>query len=305
VNSIENSIFLYKVLPLAIKGIAVLMAILAGYLVYSGLATRMEKQQIIFRFKVAMLEEKKKFIEKASTSKNENIFKEAGYPLGINGVRWEIIKWSFLVFTIGNYIVFPLMVRGDYSLVSAVLIVVGFVLIMPTFPFSIIRFILNRLIEYKVAKRNSELFSLYDMLISEIQMMQNTRINSYSIIRTLKPYFKELDAPLTRLLTSWTSQDGPEKALDVFAQEININEAKSLANVLKKFDENKRETILQSLKGMEDSFVTSQIENYRRRRKLNVDLAKLPIKVAHWLIIFNFILVIVHMVSFYMKDARL
>jgi hypothetical protein len=305
VNSIENSIFLYKVLPLAIKGIAALMAILAGYLVYSGLATRMEKQQVKFRFKVAMLEEKKKFIEKASTSKNENIFKEAGYPLGINGVRWEIIKWSFLVFTIGNYIVFPLMVRGDYSLVSAVLIVVCFVLIMPTFPFSITRFILNRLIEYKIAKMNSELFSFYDMLISEIQMMQNTRINSYSLIRTLKPYFKELDAPLTRLLTSWTSQEGPEKALDAFAQEINTNEAKSLANILKKFDENKRETILQSLKGMEDSFVTSQIENYRRRRKLYVDLAKLPIKLAHWLIIFNFILVIVHMVSFYMKDARL
>jgi hypothetical protein len=295
---------LYKVLPILVRVISGLLALLAGYLVYSGLATRMEKQHFRLRFKDAMEEEKKKFIEKASTGKNEDIFKEAGYPLGINGVRWEIIKWSFLIFTIGNYIVFPLLTKGDYSLVSALLIVVCFVLMMPTFPFSITRFILKRLIEYKMAKKNSELFSLYDMLISEIQMMQNTRINSYSLIRTLKPYFKELDAPLTRLLTNWTSQEGPEKALDAFAQEINTNEAKSLANVLKKFDENKRETILQSLKGMEDSFITSQIENYRRRRKLYVDLAKLPIKIAHWLIVFNFILVIVHMVSIYMKDAR-
>jgi hypothetical protein len=274
-------------------------------MVYSGLANRMEKQHLRLRFKESVNVQKEKFKEKASNGKNEDLFKEAGYPLGINGLRWEIIKWILLSFVILNYIFYPLLNTGDFSLIAVVLIIVGMLMTMPTFPYSITRFVLNRLIDFKKAKRNSELFSLYDMLISEIQMMQNTRINSYSLLRTLKPYFKELDAPLTRLLTGWTNDEGPEKALDVFAKEIGTNEAKSLATVLKKFDENKRETILQSLQGMEDMFITSQIENYRRRRKLYVDLANLPIKAAHWLIILNFIVVIVTMVSNLMKEARL
>jgi hypothetical protein len=282
-----------------------LLGLLAGYMVYSGLANRMEKQHLRIRFKESVIVQKEKFKEKASNGKNEDLFKEAGYPLGINGLRWEIIKWVLLSFVILNYIFYPILTTGDFSLIAVVLIIVGMLMTMPTFPYSITRFVLNRLIDYKKAKRNSELFSLYDMLISEIQMMQNTRINSYSLLRTLKPYFKELDAPLTRLLTGWTNDEGPEKALDVFAKEIGTNEAKSLANVLKKFDENKRETILQSLQGMEDMFITSQIENYRRRRKLYVDLANLPIKAAHWLILLNFIVVIVTMVSNLMKEARL
>jgi len=305
VGNIEQSVFLYKVLPVLARIVPYILAILAGYLVYSGLSNRLEKQHLRLRFKEAILDQQVKFKQKASTGKNEDLFKEAGYPFGINGLRWEIFKWSALGFTVINYIVYPFISTGDYSIWAVVLIPIGWVLLMPTFPFSLTRFILNRMIDYKKAKRNSELFSLYDMLISEIQMMQTTRINSYSIIRTLKPYFKELDGPLTRLLAGWTSDEGPEKALDSFAIEIDTNEAKSLVNVLKKFDENKRETILQSLQGMEDMFISSQIENYRRRRKLYVDLARLPIKAAHWLIIFNFVMVIINMVAHYMKDARL
>jgi hypothetical protein len=305
VVEISSSVFLYKILPILEKLIPILISILAGYLVYSGLASRMEKQHLRLRFKESIREEREKFVEKSSTGKNENLLKEAGYPLGINGLRWELIKWSLLIFTVTNYIIYPFIATGDYSLIAPLLILVGMVLIMPTFPYSITRFILNRLIGYKKAKRNSELFSLYDMLISELQMMQNTRINSYSLIRTLKPYFKELEGPLTRLLSGWTNDEGPEVALDAFAKEIGTNEAKSLANVLKKFDENKRETILQSLQGMEDMFITSQIENYRRRGKLYVDLANLPIKAAHGLIILNFIIVVITMVSILMQDKHL
>lgn len=301
----EQSLFLFKFLPIIVKSILILAAVLSGYLVYSGLSNRLEKQHLRLRFRETVKDRKKQFEQKAVTSKTELLLKEAGYPLGINGLRYEIIKWSLGIFLLLNYLGYPYLTTGDFNPIAVLGILIGMVVFNPNFNYSITRFIINRLISYKQAKRNSELFSLYDMLISELQMMQTTRVNAYSLIRTLKPYFKEIEGSLNRLLTNWTTDAGPEYALDVFSEEIGTNEAKSLANVMKKFDENKRETILQSLKGMEDMFITSQIENYRRKRKLYVDLANLPIKAAHWLIILNFIVVVVYMVSFLMKDARL
>jgi hypothetical protein len=282
-----------------------MFALLAGYLLYSGLSSRLEKQHYRLRLKESLQKQSKKFENKAKSSKAEQLLNEAGNPLGLNGVKWEILKWTLLSFLLINYIVYPTLLSKEVSMYSILFIIVVMVMLSPTFPFSITRFILNRLVDYKKAKRSSELFSLYDMLISEIQMMQNTRVNAYSLLRMLKPYFKELDATMSRLLTNWTSDQGPEHALDVFAKEIGTNEAKSLANILKKFDENKRDAILKSLIGMEDMFINSQIENYRRRRKLYVDLANIPIKGAHFLIILNFVLVIVCMVSILMREAKL
>lgn len=301
----ENSIFLYKTLPIIVKVTSILIALLAGYLVYSGLSNRLEKQHYQFRIRQAVNGRKEEFKKKASTSKTEMLLKEAGYPLGINGLRYELIKWGTLIFLLLNYLFYPYLTTGDFNPLIILGILFGTIFFNPNFAYSLTRFILKRLISYKQTKRNSELFSLYDMLISELQMMQTTRVNAYSLIRTLKPYFKEIEGPLNLLLVNWTSDAGPEYALDVFAEDIGSNEAKSLANVLKKFDENRRETLLQSLKGMEDMFITSQIENYRRKRKLYVDLANLPIKAAHWLVILNFIVVVVYMVSFLLQDARL
>lgn len=302
----NESIFLYKYLPIFIKTIAIVGAIVAGYLVYSGLSNRIEKQHLRMRFKEKFYKQQVKFKEQAETGKTERLLKEAGNPFGLNGIRWEFMKWLLLVFVFINYIVYPYFSTGNVSYFSILTIAGGMIFLAPAFPYSLTRFILNRLIDYKQAKRNSELFSFYDMLLSEIQMMQQTRVNVYSLIRTLKPYFKEIDGAITRLLANWTSDDeGPDYALDVFAKEIGTNEAKSLSNVLKTFDNSKRETILQSLQGMEDMFINSQIENYRRKRKLYVDLANLPIKAAHGLIILNFIMVIVYMVSFLLKDSRL
>ncbi|MFP7442555.1 hypothetical protein SFC50_02510 [Bacillus infantis] len=301
----NETMFLYKFLPILIKSIAIILALVSGYLVYSGISSRVEKQHLRLRFKEEIAKRQNRLKVQAETGKAEEIFKEAGYPLGITGVRWTIIYWILLAFLFINYIAYPYMAKGSISLISIVIIVSVMTLLSPAFPFSLTRFILKRLIEYKKAKRNSELFSLYDMLLSEIEMMQQTRINAYSLIRTLKPYFKELDGTITRLLANWTSDNGPDYALDIFAKEIGTNEAKSLANVLKKFDENKRDTIILSLKGMEDMFINSQIENYRRKRKLYVDLAKLPIKATHGLIILNFVVVIIFMVSYLMKDSKL
>ncbi|MFE7064181.1 hypothetical protein ACFVAD_18790 [Sutcliffiella sp. NPDC057660] len=295
---------LFKVLPYLIYIVAVVFALVSGVLVYSGLSSRKERLQFRLRFKQAIQEQQSQMKEKAVESKVETVFREAGYPLGITAIRWMVLKNSLLILLILNYLVYPIMFKGDYSLISILMIFFVMAAISPTFPFSITRFFLNRWTEYKKAKRNAELFSLYDMLISEIQMMNTTRINVYNLLKGLTPYFSEIKKDLNKLLINWNSDQGPSLALDQFASELDTNEAKSLVTILKTFDENQRETILTSLKGMEDTFINSQIENYRRRRKLFLDLGKLPIKTTHFLILLNFVVVIVYMVSFIMSESR-
>jgi hypothetical protein len=302
---IQDSVWLYKYLPLLIRAACVLGAIIAGYLLYSGLTTRTEKLFYKLRVRNAIQQSKQQFQTKAERSKLQDILREAGFPLGLNAVRYKILHLALMVFLILNYIVYPYWSGEGVALYTVILIIALYVGLLPDVPFSLAHLILKKWIEYRRAKRNSELYSLYDMIISELEMMQTMRINCYSLLRTLKPYFQEIEPDLNRLLAQWNSDKGPSYALDLFAKEMGTREAEALATILKTFDENKKETILTSLRGMEDMFVNSQIENYRRRRKLLVDLASIPIKATHYLIILNFVIVIVYMVSVIFKQSHM
>ncbi len=285
---------------------AYLLSLLSGIFVYAGITTKVERNHHRLRFQDQWREQKGGYIENRLKSKSEKLFKEAGYPLGLTAIKWDLIRVICVVLVFLNYVIYPWLNSGGPQIGIFFLLTVITLSTEPSFgKFSLMYFVLNRLISYKKAKRNAELFSLYDMLVSEIQMMNNTRVNIYSLLRALTPYFTELNGTLKRLMSNWTSDLGPDEALDLFAIEIDTPEAKSLATVLKTFDNNDKKTILTSLIGMEDMFVTSQIENYRKRRKLYVDLANLPVLAAHWLILFNFIIVIINMVLIILNNAKI
>ncbi|MFP3470769.1 hypothetical protein R0J90_12075, partial [Micrococcus sp. SIMBA_144] len=133
--------------------------------------------------------------------------------------------------------------------------------------------------------------------------MEHSRINAYSVLRNIQPYFEMISTPFNKLLTGWSNNDGPSKALDNFAKELGTKEARTLASVIKNLDEVERETALESLKGMNNMFARNQIENYRRRRKVTTDFASLPIKITHFLIVLNFLIVIIVMVNLIMGKS--
>ncbi|MGE8081334.1 hypothetical protein [Peribacillus loiseleuriae] len=300
------SIYFYQSLSFIVTSSAYLLSIMSGFFVYAGLTTKVERTHHRLRFKEEWQEQKSGYIDKRSKSKSEYLFKESGNPFGLTAIRWDISRAIFMLVVFLNYILYPWVNSGSPQFSIFILVALIAISTEPSLgKLSIMHFMLNRLILYKKAKRNAELFSLYDMLVSEIQMMNSTRINIYSLLRTLTHYFRELNGTLKRLLSNWTSDLGPDEALELFAKEIDTSEAKSLATVLKTFDNNDKETILISLRGMEDMFVTSQIENYRKRRKLYVDLANIPVMAAHWLILFNFLIVIINMVLAILNGAKL
>ena len=298
--------WLYRLLPYLTYSIAIFGSILSGYLVYSGISTKLERRHLRLRLKDNWQDSKQGFVKQAVGSKTEQILREARYPLGLTGLRLQLVLMVLLMVVLLNYGVASFIMNGDLKIIPILIGIAIILMLNPGLPYTPARFFLNKLIEYRRAKRNAELFSLYDMLVSEIEMMRSTRVNIYSLLRTLLPYFRELNPLLTKMLGDWTSSSvGPYEAVDRFAEQVGTNEAKSLATALKTFDESSRSTLLNSLRGMEDMFITSQIENNRRKRKLYIDIVSLPVKAANFAILLNFILVIVMMVMAIMGNSKI
>lgn len=299
----QETVFLYKVMPHIVYTFSFILAISSGLFVYAGLTSQTERVQTRLRIKHSIQKNRQKLVESASRSNAEDWLQKADYPLGLNAFRYHLIYFSLFLFLVFYYVVFPFL-TGTLELWPLIGIIVGFVLFLPSFPYSLFIYIMKRVIDYQQAQKNAEVFMLYDLLINEIDMMSVNRINTYNLIRNIKPYFDVISGSLTKLLTSWSNDEGPNIALDKFASDIGTKEAKTLVSVIKTLDEVDRKTALESLRGMNNMFVRSNIENYRRRRKITTDLLSIPIKTTHFIIILNFLLVIVTMVSYIMEHNR-
>mgnify|MGYP001203885029 FL=1 len=299
----QTAVF-FKYLHLLIYLLSAISSCLAGILLYTGLSTKEERLQSRIRFRKTLQESQKIIVEQSKKSKAEEWFEKADYPLGLNGLKYNFTYWGILAFLGCYYMIFPMLFGDKPSIVAAFAILLFAFLASPSFPYSLFCYIMRKYLEYLQAKKNAEVFMLYDLLINEIEMMVSTRINTYNILRDIKPYFDVLDKSLARLLSSWGSDEGPAVALERFQEELNSKEAEALIGVIKNLDNMSRETALQQLKGMQSMFTRSQIENFRIRRKLTTDLASLPVKATHFIIILNFVMVIVMMVVVILQNAN-
>lgn len=303
-----NEVMLYKYLPYLVITIAFFLSCLAGILVYAGLTSKAERMQTRIRLKNNIVKSREMVIEGSLQTRAEEWLRKAQYPLGLNGLRYYLIIGGFISFLTINYVSLPIIINGEaekLTMVSVVIILLMALLAAPSNPFSLFVYVMKRVIEYNHAKKHAEIFMLYDLLINEIEMMNVSRINTYNILRNIRSYFFVLDKPFTILLSSWSSDDGPKAALEKFSQELHSKEADALIGVIKNLDDLDRKTALSHLRGMHNLFVRSQIENYRRKRKITTDILGIPIKITHFLIILNFLLVVVTMVSFIINSSKL
>ncbi|KYD21379.1 hypothetical protein [Caldibacillus debilis] len=301
-----HEVLFFKYLPFLIYLAAVLLSFLAGILVYTGLSLKEERVQQRLRIRQNWNQNKKKLIEWASKGKAEEWMERAQYPLGLNGFRYNVLYWGILIFLTNYYVFLPMIVGSTSrkSLIAILAIVLIGYLTSPHFRPNLFTFIMKRVVEYHQAKKNAEVFMLYDLLSNEIEMMSSNRINTYNVLRNIKPFFTILEKPFTKLLSSWGSDEGPAVALQRFSEDLGSKEAHALVSVIKNLDSIDRQTALEQLRGMNNMFTRSQIENYRRRRKITTDLLGIPIKATHFIIILNFVLVIVMMVTVILQSTN-
>lgn len=292
-----ESVVLYKFIPYFIYGMAIVFSLGGGALVYAGLSNSTERLQTRLRMRSTLNKGRALVQESASKSAAEDWLKKAGNPLGLTSLTYHIIFIVGAVILLGNYVFIPFIMTGEFSVIAFAVIFIGFLFFLPSMPYSLFVFFMKRLVDFQQAKKNAEVFMLYDLLINELQMMKVSRINSYNLIKDLLPYFSTIQPFLAKTLTEWSSNIGPDAALENLGKKLGTREGRSLVSVLKSLDRVDRVTAITSLKGMQEMFTRAQIENNRRKRKVTTDLLGIPVKVTHFLIIINFIVVVVIMVS--------
>ncbi|QHA38776.1 hypothetical protein D5E69_23095 (plasmid) [Rossellomorea marisflavi] len=278
-------------------GMAIVFSLGGGALVYAGLSNSTERLQTRLRMRSTLNKGRALVQESASKSAAEDWLKKAGNPLGLTSLTYHIIFIVGAVILLGNYVFIPFIMTGEFSIIAFAVIFIGFLFFLPSMPYSLFVFFMKRLVDFQQAKKNAEVFMLYDLLINELQMMKVSRINSYNLIKDLLPYFSTIQPFLAKTLTEWSSNIGPDAALENLGKKLGTREGRSLVSVLKSLDRVDRVTAITSLKGMQEMFTRAQIENNRRKRKVTTDLLGIPVKVTHFLIIINFIVVVVIMVS--------
>lgn len=294
---------LFKLAPYIRYSIIGILSILSGILIYMGLTSQTERIQNRLRIRQSVQQGRVRLIESASKSKTEDWLKQADYPLGLNGLTYNIIFFSLIALLIVNYLIVPFFITGELSLWALMGVLGFFIAFNPNFK-TLFYYVMKRVIDYRQAKKSAEVFMLYDLIINDLEMMNVSRINTYNMLKDLRPSFSVIDSSLTRLLTAWSNDQGPQEALHRFAKEIGTKEAEALIPIIKSLDDVDRHTALESLKGMRTMFVNSQIENYRRRKKITKDLSSIPINSTHFIIILNFLALIVVMVTEILQSTR-
>lgn len=266
----------------------------ASYLMYTGLST--ESDTVLGRLEL------KQFKEKTITLLRENneesmlaqMLEKAGNPLGLTALKYNSIYYGVLLVLISAYIITPVLQGKDFNVYIVVSVILVGVFMHPEMKFSLIRYILKKLEEMQQIKLQGEVFTLYDLILGEVRMMEYGRVNTFSIIRSLTPEFDKLRPSLSMLLMNW-NRDGAENALEEWAEEVGTKEASALASVLKELDNNDISVAISSLVGQQKMFLTQNIENFRRKVKLKADIAKMPVMATFAVIMANFLSIIVIM----------
>ncbi|MEF3086629.1 hypothetical protein [Bacillus altitudinis] len=280
-----------------------ILACIAGILVYQGLSTTGERQQLRLRFLYQLQEHKNKLLSPTKSLTDQQL-KLAGNPLGLNASRYFLMLTILYSVLFIYYGLIPLISGQAPNAILLSSIGISLASLLPTMPFSLFNLFIKRVIEYKQSKLGIELFTLYDMLINEVESNKTHQVNTYNFIKSHIKYFDYLRPNLTILLSNWTSI-GPEEALKEFQQSINTPAGKSLSTVLRTLDDSDRTQALEALKSHKETFVTEHKENFRRQKRISREVLNVPIIATHYAISLNFVIVIFIMVLDILTSSRL
>lgn len=279
---------------LIMYSLGVLGGLFSSIFMFDGLLTREEKRRRFLmtkrRIKAFQIHAK----EAAAPKELENILKNAGNPLGLNAFRYQMFRYVISFSLLIYYFIIPLVFQHEFVVWAIVIPIFLLLLTSPKLPFSAFSFIIRKITEIYKSRKNNEIFQLHDLLISEFELMDSHQVNMYHVLKRLYRNFDHIQPELQELLQPSNWKDDPTPFLEQFAERINTTEAHMLVNILSKFDQHtNREIAISSLESNSKLFGTSQIENYRMRKKLTNDLALIPIFITHMLIMGCFIGVII------------
>ncbi|MFZ3171538.1 MAG: hypothetical protein WA118_06115 [Carboxydocellales bacterium] len=191
----------------------------------------------------------------------ETSFRNAGYPLSLNGIRFQLIRFSCLALWLVVAISSWLISSESFPVHSVVMAAITFLVTMPVRN-TPLTMLLEKLVQSRLREKNKEVFTLYSMIENEFISSNGAPLTMYSLLNKLQPNFTLLKPAINKAILLWRKD--PETALAAFANEVGTAEAKDLANILKNVDVTSPVEALDILENRRDQFLTMRHEIYRR-----------------------------------------
>lgn len=232
-------------------GVFTLIMVLATSVAYSALWTTDERVFMRNRMMRTWNKQSKVIQAKATESEVSMMFKSAGFPW-LTNVRWLLIRVSVLI--IGT-----IYLMATQSM-AATLLFVGTWLIgtEPLLKISGIRLLLKFQSESIRRKKESELFSLFALIKTDLMASRSEQINVYHLIREALPYFTSIKPVLVTFLEKWS--ESPAEAGKVFEKELGSETAQFVGDALAQLHKLPREKAIQLLSEQGKVFVYKRSE---------------------------------------------
>lgn len=271
-----------------------LCTVISAFLVYRAFTTEFRSMA---RTKIQkILEERRKHvIEKSQDSRLEKILQELGNPLGLNAIRFQVLRFGFFLFLVIHYVVYPYLMHRQVSYFSLAVIFLAVLMTSPEIRFSVTNVLLSRIKSYRMSQMNSELFLLYDMIQAELSNLGDQEVNTYSLLMDMQAYFSYIRRPLSKMILRWKSS--ASIAAKEFYTAIPTPEARLLTDILVKMDRTKCMDALVLIQGLQESFTDAYVENMKRKKEALDLVLNIPVFGSQWIIFGNLLIVMYLMIS--------
>lgn len=200
---------------------------------------------------------------------NEQLFREAGNPLGLTGLAFSFLRITALLAGI-TLALFKWVINSTTFPLSTLILYVLFYYLSSTGKFMPVRYLLKKLKQINKRDKNRECFLLYSMLLNEFYIEEEKPYNMYAVLLRMSNYFNAIKPALYKTLAVW--KRNPSLAMDFFASEVGTEEARDLAQIIKSVDTANTSDARDIIRGRYEQFQTNRHEQHRRILK-NVDLA--------------------------------
>lgn len=246
--------------------IYLLLVCISSYLAFLFVTTGDERKRFRTKIQKELRLQKEKMVVSAEKTAFADKLKIAGNPFHLTAFRFQTIRWSLIVAILFYYVVIPIIQSSELNSLVLAFVIALVLLTSPGLNFSLTNYLLQQLILLQNKKKQTELFTLFDMLQAELTSLNDKQeINVYNLLKECIPYFEYIDTAIIKYLHFW--KHNPIKAKEQLAIEIGGGDAEALSNILYKIDETSKEQAIEILKGASKVFSTSYFEGGNRKNE--------------------------------------
>lgn len=249
--------------------ISTLFGLLAAFFLYKMAELVDDRRRKVFKLRLqqSINEKKKQFENFLYDPEMNQLFRDAGYPMGVSLIKYQYFRYISVVTIVLLVIVVNLV--GGFSMKGFIMGISGSVfLFIASHPEKVfpIGFVLTNITILRTANKNRELFMLYSMVADEIQTSKAEARNMYNLLLSLREYFDLIKPALDLALANWRKDS--HEAFDILAKEIGTPEASQFVKLLQDIGQSDADKALQLIQDRQTTFMNAQRENKRRRLKV-------------------------------------